>query len=74
MALGCISTVARMPSETAEAKPRQTTMVCADCDVTWRGFMTDECWSCGDSGKVQEATPRRIRLTPATTDADRLVS
>jgi hypothetical protein len=49
-------------------------MVCADCDVTWRGFMTDECWSCGDSGKVQEATPRRIRLTPATTDADRLVS
>jgi len=37
-------------------------MVCADCDVTWRGVTTDECWSCGETGRVREATPGRVRL------------
>ena len=49
-------------------------MVCALCDVTWRGSDLDECWSCGDAASVAEATPLRVRYTPATTEAERLVS
>ncbi|MEM7093489.1 MAG: hypothetical protein AAF567_10845 [Actinomycetota bacterium] len=60
------------PAPSSSARP--TTMFCADCDVTWRGQITDECWSCGESGDVRQATPRRVRLTPVTTEADRLVS
>ena len=49
-------------------------MVCALCDVTWRGSDLDECWSCGDAASVAEATPLRVRYTPDTAEAERLVS
>ena len=65
--------MARMSANRREGMQRQATMVCRDCDVTWRGFASDACWSCGESGRVNEATPRRIRLTPAGADPDRLV-
>jgi len=53
--------------------PRPTTMICASCDVTWRGEISDECWSCGDSAMVALATPRKVRYSPAVADAERLV-
>jgi len=53
--------------------PRTTTMVCGACDVTWRGGLDDECWSCSDSEAVAEARPRTVRHSPATVDAERLV-
>jgi len=68
-----LPTVARMSALGREGSRRQATMVCPDCDVTWRGCESDSCWSCGESGQVHEATPRRVRLTPAGVDADRLV-
>jgi len=65
--------VAIMPVQGFGDSPRMTTMVCASCDVTWRGSADDECWSCGDVATVTVATPRRVRYSPAVAEAERLV-
>jgi|GEM_PF-2563321 len=70
---GGVLNVARMPIKGFGDPPKTTTMVCAGCDVTWRGSSHDECWSCGDSSRVTQATPRKVRHTPAVAEADRLV-
>jgi len=62
-----------MPVQGFGDPQRTTTMVCASCDVTWRGCADDECWSCGDSVMVAEATPRKVRYSPAVSDTERLV-
>jgi len=62
-----------MPVQGFGDPPRTTTMICASCDVTWRGSAVDECWSCGDAASVAEATPRKVRHSPAVADAERLV-
>ena len=73
MAESGVSTVARMSPEDAQSSERPTTMVCGGCEVTWRGRNGDACWSCGDPGRVREARPRPVRLTPALVEGERLV-
>jgi len=48
-------------------------MVCASCEVTWRGVDGDHCWSCGDNTMVDEATPSRVRYSTTGSESDRLV-
>ena len=65
--------MADMPIKGFGDQPRTTTMVCVSCDVTWRGSFADECWSCGDSAMVTEATPRKVRHSPVMAEQQRLV-
>lgn len=44
------------------ATRRRKTVACPDCDVTWRGTLDDECWSCGQAGITITAKPMAVKI------------